>query len=385
MHRFAVVVVGLGRRGLHHLAAFRASPRFRLVGVADPDPVRLYAAAAIAPEAQASSDAEMLLGGTRPDVLCFCTPPAVRMPLIRLGVRWNVPLIAFEKPVACSMAEAREIRSLLTASGTRAVVCHQHRYGRHYQRVKEIVASGALGQVHTIYATAVGGMLHMMPHLVEYMRWFNDYADADWVLAQTAGRGKLTDDHPSPDYIGGFVHFRNGVRGVLESGVGAPDVPEVDHWWRKNRIGVLGTDGFAEVLTGAGWRAVTRTGAWSGSGGMDYDRDMPPYVEDIGEWLDDASRVHPCNFESAYRTHEIMMALCRSAALGTQVALPLAAGPAEPEELGRALSPAPALASCPENAAHYPEGRTADVREAHPLTVATGAPERSTISSVART
>jgi len=48
----------------------------------------------------------------------------------------------------------------------------------------------------------------------------------------------------------------------------APDVPEVDYWWRKCRIGAQGTDGFAEVLTGGGWRAVTKGGACSGEGSM---------------------------------------------------------------------------------------------------------------------
>jgi len=36
-------------------------------------------------------------------------------------------------------------------------------------------------------------------------------------------------------------------RGIVETGAGAPDVPEVDYWWRKCRIGAQGTDGFAEV------------------------------------------------------------------------------------------------------------------------------------------
>ncbi len=100
-------------------------------------------------------------------------------------------------------------------------------------------------------------------------------------MAQAAGRGKFGDVHPSPDYIAGFVHYANGVHGVIECGAGAPDVPEADAWWRKCRIGAQGTDGFAEVLTGGGWRAVTKTGSSSGPGSMNYDLDMPPYIQDI--------------------------------------------------------------------------------------------------------
>jgi len=116
--------------------------------------------------------------------------------------------------------------------------------------------------------------------------------------------------------VAGFIHFANGVHGVLECGAGAPDVPEVDYWWRKCRIGAQGTDGFAEVLTGGGWRAVTKGGACSGEGSMNYDLDMPPYIQEMAGWLDDESRVHSCNFAGAYKGFEIMMAFCRSAAEG---------------------------------------------------------------------
>jgi predicted dehydrogenase len=196
-------------------------------------------------------------------------------------------------------------------------------------------------------------MMHMLSHLIDYMRWFNSGAEAQWVMAQAAGEGKLNDPHPSPDYIGGFIQFANGVRGIVECGAGAPDVPEVDYWWRKCRVGAQGTDGFAEVLTGGGWRAITKTGLSSGEGCMNYDHDMPPYVEGIANWLDDDSKVHPCNFESAYAGLEIMMALCRSAAEGGQVALPLTEAGNEVELLRAYLAGRKVLASSSANAKEY--------------------------------
>ena len=78
---------------------------------------------------------------------------------------------------------------------------HQHRYGKHYQKVKEIIASGALGRVHTVYGSATGWMTHMLSHLIDYTCWFNNYTPASWAMAQAAGRAKLGDNHPSPDYI----------------------------------------------------------------------------------------------------------------------------------------------------------------------------------------
>jgi len=328
---YTVAVAGLGKRGMHHAEAFANNCRFRLVGLCDIDPARLEVAQQKYGEAYASTHAAQMLANTRPDIFAFCTLPQIRLPLIRAGVEAGVKLIAHEKPIATSTNEALEMYRLLREAGVKSVVSHQHRYGEHYRKVKEIIASGAIGRVHTVYGHATGWMMHMMTHLIEYARWYNDYAEAEWVVGQAAGLEKFADVHASPDYIAALIQFDNGVRGVIECGAGAPDVPEVDYWWRKCRIGAQGTEGFAEVLTGGGWRAVTRDshGVIVGPGCMDYAHDMPPYVQDIAVWLDDPSTIHPCHGESALKGFEIMMAACRSVVQRGKVMLPL--GPGEPE------------------------------------------------------
>ena len=337
--KYTVVVAGCGKRGLHHAEAFFQNPRFELIGLADVDLVRAESAAKKLGNPPISTQASVLLRDLRPDVFCFCTPPNVRLPLIRLGVAAGVKLIAFEKPMALSTNEALEIMDLVRGAWVKTVVSHQHRYGEHYRKVKDIIASGAIGRVHTVYGTATGWMMHMLTHLLDYTRWFNDNAEAEWVVGQASGTEKFSDNHPSPDYVAGLVHYANGVRGIVECGDGAPDVPEVDYWWRKCRMGAQGTEGFAEVLTGGGWRAITPDsgGVISGPGCMDYAHDMAPYIQEIADWLDDPQKVHPCNGESAYKGFEIMMAICRSAAGHGKVKLPLDRGEPELQALREAL------------------------------------------------
>lgn len=349
---YSVMVVGMGKRGKHHAAAFHGNPRFEVAAICDIDRSRVDAVARDLGDPATGTDAAVLARDVRPDVFCFCTLPTLRTELIRVGIESGARLIAFEKPVAMSSSEGMEIRRLLEGSGVKAVVSHQHRYGRHYRKVAELIAGGALGRIHTVYGTATGWMMHMLTHLIDYMRWFNGNADASWVMAQAAGRGKFGDMHASPDYIAGFIQFANGVRGIVECGAGAPDVPEVDAWWRKNRIGAQGTEGFAEVLTGGGWRAVTKDGVASGPGSMDYDLDMPPYIEDMAEWLDGGAQ-HPCSFDGAYKGFEIMMGLCRSVIEGGQIALPLADGAEEIEALAGRIPGRRVLVSTPANAGEY--------------------------------
>jgi predicted dehydrogenase len=336
---YTVAIAGLGRRGIHHAQAFSGNPRFEVVGLCDLDEERMQAAADQFGTAYTNTDAAQMLADTQADIFTFCTLPSVRLPLIRVGVEAGVKLIAFEKPMAMSTNEALAIMELLRGAGVKAVVSHQHRYGEHYKKVKEIIESGAIGRVHTIYGHATAWMLHLITHLIDYIRWYNDNADAEWVVGQAAGKEKFEDVHPSPDYIAGLIQFENGVRGIVECGEGAPDVPEVDYWWRKCRVSAQGTEGFAEVLTGGGWRAITRDsgGMISGGGNMDYDHDMPPYVQQIADWLDDDEQLHPCNGESAFKGLEIMMAICRSVVQRGKVTLPLEPGDPELESLEDAL------------------------------------------------
>src|SRR2546422_4953374 len=274
MDQYSVVIVGMGKRGLHHGTAFHANPRFKVVGTCDMDEARLEAAAPKIGNPKIGTDAAALAKELKPDLFCFCTLPNLRLDFVKFGVESGAKLIAFEKPVAMTSAEALQIKQTLDRNGTKAVVSHQHRYGEHYKKIKEIVGSGALGRVHTVYGTATGWAAHMLSHLIDYTCWFNDYAEPEWVMAQAAGRGKLSDLHTSPDYIAGVVHFRNGVRGIYDCGAGAPDVSEVPYLWRKCRIGAEGSEGFEEVRAGGGSRSVTKTGGYqSGEGGVGYHYD----------------------------------------------------------------------------------------------------------------
>lgn len=336
MNKYRVLVVGMGKRGKHHATYFHANDNFEVVGICDIDKSKLIEPASALGNPQIGTDASVMAEELKPDIFCFCTLPNIRSEMVEIGVKCGAKLIAFEKPVALTSEEGFKVKDLLSKTQIKAVISHQHRYGKHYQAVKDVIASGKIGKVHTVYGIAHGWAAHMLSHLIDYTMWYNDYVKPKWVMAQAAGKHKFSDFHASPDYIGGFVQFDNVVRGIYECGGGAPDVPEVERWWGKNRIGAVGTEGYAEVYTGNGWKAVTKNGILKGEGVMNYDLDMPGYIQDIADWLN-KGKVHPCCFANAYTGFEIMMAMYRSAAKGGQITLPLTSPENELEELKKAI------------------------------------------------
>ncbi len=265
--KYRVLVVGMGKRGMHHAATFHANDRFVVAGICDIDRARLEAAAPKLGYPETSADASALAQAVRPDVFCFCTLPNLRLEMIQIGVASGARLIAFEKPIAMSSAEAMEIKKALEGGGVKAVVSHQHRYGAHYRKVKEVIASGALGRIHTVYGTATGWMMHMLSHLIDYMRWYNNGAEAEWVMAQASGRGKLADRCARFPGLHRRVHSVRQRRardcGMRRRGAGrarggllvaqVPDRGARDGWFRR------GADG-GRVARGDQDRLIFRSG-----------------------------------------------------------------------------------------------------------------------------
>src|SRR4249919_762526 len=135
---YRTVLIGCGPRGRQHALGFRANePRFALTAVCDLDPQRLASLADELGIVRRYADAETMLASEAPDVLCFATPCAVRLPLVELGVAHGVRAIALEKPLAPSLSEARRIVDVCAAAGVKGVVCHQLRHATHWQRAKE--------------------------------------------------------------------------------------------------------------------------------------------------------------------------------------------------------------------------------------------------------
>src|SRR5437773_12549523 len=123
---YTVLVVGMGKRGVHHATAFSANSRFKVAGICDIDQKRLDDAAPKLGDPKKSLDAAALAKELKPDVFCFCTLPNLRLPFIKIGIESGARLIAFEKPVAMTSTEGLQIKHALEGARVKAVVSHQH-------------------------------------------------------------------------------------------------------------------------------------------------------------------------------------------------------------------------------------------------------------------
>ena len=338
MEKYRTVIVGCGHRGGYHAQGFAAnSDRFDVVACCDVDTPRAEAFAKQYSIKKVYSDADKMLATERPDVFCFATMPEMRFPLIELGIKHRVKAIAFEKPMAVELAEAKEIFDRCAAAGIKLVVSHQQKYGKHWRAAKQIVDSGEIGEVTKIHATARAWLSQLGTHIMDYMLWFNNRSKVKWVVGQAIGTGMLSDSHPSADYVIGSMEFENGVRGVYECGAHAPHF-NGDHrlrergFWIDSAVTVHGTLGYARVVTGNGWQAVTKSSGGkvlSGEGDFNPAYEQPLYIKDFADWLDGKITVHPCDGEISYHGFQAVMALYISSLDHHRVDLPLETIPAD--------------------------------------------------------
>jgi len=337
MARHKVAQVGCGHRGRHHIEGFlRNRDRFELAALCDLIPEKLKAASAEYGIAKTYADAEAMLAAEKPDVFSFVTQPSVRLPLVELGIRRRVRAIAFEKPMATSLAEARRITDLCREAGVKFIVSHQQKYGAHWHKARAVAERGEIGDLIRIHASSRAWLSQLGTHLVDYILWFNGARRATWAVGHVHGRKGLTDSHPSPDYVQGEIAFENGVRALVQFGYLSPQWLTDDKFWTDNRITLYGTHGYAWANTDGEWRAFTKTSKGEVIGEQlahwpEQEKNLlqAPYLRDLADWLDDERKVHPCNGEISYHGFEIMEALCLSALDHRRIDLPLKEIPRE--------------------------------------------------------
>lgn len=149
-----VAIAGLGDRGYNTYAQYaaQAPEEMRIAAVADlrPDRVRLAAEQFHLSQAQCFGSAEALLEQPRlADALFVCTQDGQHMAHAVAGMEKGYDIL-LEKPIAPTAGQCRAIEETAARTGRKVMVCHVLRYTPFYNKLKELLKSGAIGDLVTI-------------------------------------------------------------------------------------------------------------------------------------------------------------------------------------------------------------------------------------------
>ena len=142
---------GQGNYGHGEDTVWLRIPQTRIIAVADADPKGLADAAKRLGGVKAYADYEVMLAESKPDIAAIC-PRHIHehRDMIVAAIEAGVKGIYIEKPFVRTLAEADEIVKLCAEKGVRLAIAHRNRYHPVIDVVKQLVASGEIGELKEV-------------------------------------------------------------------------------------------------------------------------------------------------------------------------------------------------------------------------------------------
>ena len=148
-------VIGLGPHGKRILAAMAAIEELQLAAIVDRDEGAL-AAVEVPDTVRRYADAEDLWAAGGTDVVCITTNGPSHAPLALAAMDAGARRVMVEKPMACSVAECRQMLQRARDRGARLSVDQSRRFDPMYQWLRAKIASGGWGGPRTVWIQRPG-------------------------------------------------------------------------------------------------------------------------------------------------------------------------------------------------------------------------------------
>ena len=154
--QITVAVAGCGSRGQDTYSKFlmEMPEKARIVAAADIDPEKLSGMRRLTgiPESACYASAEEMLAQPKlADVMLICTPDRCHYAEAKAALLAGYDLL-LEKPIAPYAEQCAELRDIAVAKGRKVAVCHVLRYTAFYQKIKELLDDGVIGDPVNVQA-----------------------------------------------------------------------------------------------------------------------------------------------------------------------------------------------------------------------------------------
>lgn len=166
-----VLQVGCGHISSLWLEPAKKHPALAVVGLVDINAAAAQKQAdAFGFDAYVGSDLDDAIAQTQPDVVFNCTIPAAHFEVTSKALNAGAHVLS-EKPLADTMQQARDMLALCEQTGRTLAVMQNRRFNPNVRLIREVIASGVLGELTTInadffLAAHFGGFRLEMPNIL---------------------------------------------------------------------------------------------------------------------------------------------------------------------------------------------------------------------------
>lgn len=276
-------------------------------------------------DAEAYTDADAMCEGADIDFIDVCTPTHTHLPIVRTAVESGLDVF-LEKPIAESLADARDLAALVDDADVTCMVGHVLRFMPAYRRASELdIGSPGVARARRLSPfpdwgsngwfadpeKSGGIFVDLAIHDLDYLRWC--WGPVDRVFARTSGEAESAHGFAT-------LHFENGAVGYVETSWAQPSSRPL-----TSELELAGDDGLVE-FSSADDEPYVR---WTEDGSTverplardGYQRELEQFVSCLES--DSAPAVGP---DDAVESLRLALAARRSAERGE---------PVSPAEVGR--------------------------------------------------
>lgn len=328
MKQFRAGIIGTGKHWSSGQATGTGISHEHARGYAKSDHIQLVALCDLNPESTAAfqelhggdliyQDYHQMLAEANLDVVSICTWPHLHEPMVIDACKAGIKAIHCEKPLAPTWAAAKRMVAAADEAGVQLTFNHQRRFDLPYMKMREFVASGAIGELKLIEAPT-DNMFDWGTHWFDMARFLAGEPEAEWVLAAVDPTNGNKFFGVAMESSGiGWVRFQNGVQLVIPTGD-----PKMGF-----QIRVTGTEGRIE-LGATGWDTLR---IWKRGDSDWVDLSEKP-AEDIGPFARAFNDIANClttgsepqlSARRALKATELLFSVYHSARTHRKVVLPL--------------------------------------------------------------
>ncbi|MGE0279695.1 MAG: Gfo/Idh/MocA family protein [Rhizobiaceae bacterium] len=266
-----VAVLGCGYWGSNHIRTLKALGALHAVSDAN----RARAEGFASDQDVEAIDPDELFGRADIDAVVMALPPQFHAETAIKAVEAGKDVLV-EKPIALTVPDAKRAVAAAKANNRVYMVGHVLRFHPAFEKLKELIDTGELGDVRYIHSHRLGlGKFHTENDAL----WDLAPHDLSMILAITGqppseihGEGAALLDHLS-DFAHVHMRFPSGLRSHLFTSRLNP--------YRERRLTVVGTKAMAVFDDVEPWErklAVYRHAVWQDSGQWAFTTNEPSYV-----------------------------------------------------------------------------------------------------------
>ena len=310
---YTAAIIGLGSISRYHVTGYQGVDGVDIIAGADPSPLAREDFEKNVGVASLYEDANEMLSKEHPDIVSVCTWHGLHAQGVIDCAEAGVKGIICEKPMCVGLADSERMMDACSEHGTKLIIGHQRRHSAGWERARQLVAEGAIGEIISAESRVGDGLLNCGTHAIDAIRYALGDPDTEWVFGAVERRtDRYERNVPIEDACMCLIQFAVGPQALIQVDLG----PNPGGWFTlRGREGTMQvSEGLIELVN-------------AGSGGLSKVETSHPdchvsQLEELIAWIE-GGPPHRSEARHGQAAVEIMMALYESARRNEVIRMPL--------------------------------------------------------------